>query len=1117
MAKKKPLNTDSLYLDQLTFDPNLNRSFMAWIINNTRFLFVAILTLVITGVYSFVTLPRELNPTVNIPIVTVVTSLPGATSSDVEELITQNIEKELLNVESVDTMTSTSQDSVSVTTLQFVSTVDTDEALQDVKEKVDLVNDLPEDASTPRVTLLDFNDQPIWNIALVGEKDILALSEIAEELQDELEQVAGIRKVELAGAENEEIVIELNKNASGQYGIDFQTITQAISSNSVTFPLGEVVVNDLEYQVTINTTIQNIDQVRNLPIRTGYQTVPLSEIADVYYRSAELNQTVHYTADGKRVPAVQISVYKTTSETINGAVEKTEAVLETFTEKYDGITFESTLNLAEEVNKSFDDLSSNFASTIALVFVTLFLFLGFRQAFTAAFSIPLTFLSAFIIMSVSGTSLNFLSLFSLLLALGLVVDDAIVIVQASSQYRKKFTARETGLLVFRDFVVPIWTTTLTTVWAFLPLLLATGILGEFIKTIPIVVSATLISSTTIAVLINLPLTVLLDGLKLPARVTNLLIALGVIGILALGWSIGAESPVQLPIFALTAVLLSILFITRKQLLASTRQGFKTVQTKVEKNKTWKSTIGPWFSRTDKNIIQHGVIDFAPVARRYGNLLRDVITSPMRRRWVYGTSVLFFIIAVAFAGTGLLKNEFFPKTDLNTLTVGIEGPAGWTSVQTEQVTQNVEARLTEYPEVKFFTTVIGPTSNEARITLSLYEPEERTRTSLELAEVLRQEFESMNDADVQIQESSDGPPAGADLQVNIKGNDLTVLEQIVNDFQAILNEMPEAVNVDSSLKLSPGQINIDVNTLAVQERGLSVVQVASFLRTAIAGSEATTITAGRDELSVQLHLQEQAASIDQIQNMQIQSPTGPVSISEIAQITLEPSPLQIERENGIRVVRVTAAANQVGAPQLLQLFEQKTAEYDMPTGYTWDVGGANEENARSTQSIIQAMGISVILILITMVLQLNSFRKSFMVLLIIPLAVAGVFFNFTLFNIPLSFPALIGVLALFGIVVNNTIMLMEKINQNIAAGLDFVEAIVDACASRIEAIFFTSLTTTMGLLPITISDPLWRGLGGAIIAGLSVSGILILFVLPSVYYDVFKKSEGRHAQLAKNSR
>ena len=179
---------------------------------------------------------------------------------------------------------------------------------------------------------------------------------------------------------------------------------------------------------------------------------------------------------------------------------------------------------------------------------------------------------------------------------------------------------------------------------------------------------------------------------------------------------------------------------------------------------------------------------------------------------------------------------------------------------------------------------------------------------------------------------------------------------------------------------------------------------------------------------------------------------------------------------------------------------------MPTGYTWDVGGANEENIESTKSIIQAMGLSVLLILITMVLQLGSFRKAFLVLSVIPLAVAGVFFNFTIFGIPLSFPALIGVLALFGIVVNNSIMLVEKINQNLKEGFKFVEGVADACASRIEPILLTSLTTTLGLLPITISDPLWRGLGGAIIAGLTVSGALILVVLPTLFAEVYGNSK-----------
>jgi multidrug efflux pump subunit AcrB len=320
--------------------------------------------------------------------------------------------------------------------------------------------------------------------------------------------------------------------------------------------------------------------------------------------------------------------------------------------------------------------------------------------------------------------------------------------------------------------------------------------------------------------------------------------------------------------------------------------------------------------------------------------------------------------------------------------------------------------------------------------------------------------------------------------------------------AVLEEMPEAINVDTSLKQSAGQIKITLNESELRQRNLSAGQIGGWLRTAITGSETGDITVNSEDVDLVVRLAEGDQTLSMLQNLQLPTQFGSYSLAEVADFSLETSPTAIEREGGDRVVRVTAAANNISATELLAKFQDQTQDYQIPTGYSWDVGGVNEENDKSVQSIIQAMGLSALLILITMVLQLNSFRKSLLVLSVIPLAVAGVFFNFTIMGIPLSFPALIGVLALFGIVVNNSIMLVEKINQNLKFGLPFLESVVDACASRIEAIFFTSVTTAIGLLPITISDPLWRGLGGAIIAGLSVSGTLILVLLPALFVEVF---------------
>jgi len=1101
---------ESLYLNSLKFDPKLEKSFIARYFANTRLIFLIIMTLLAAGALAFARLPRELNPDVDLAIVIVNTALPGASPQDVENLVTTKIEKELTDVANVDVMSSVSSESFSSITVQFLGNVESDKALDDVKQRVDTVTDLPEDATDPVVQKLDFNDQPVWLVALIGEKDTLSLSKIALALEDKIEGISGIRKVDIIGQEKEEVVIELNQQSLLEQNVSADQITQALRSSDINFPAGRVSINQTEYTVTLDNEIQSVQDLQNVLIQAGGKSIPLGQVANIFVRSDEDARVVYYRENGKRLNAVQLSIYKTDSETVDGAYAKAKEVIDRELKNYPGIESKDVLNFSKEITTSFTDLQNNFLNSVLLVLITLSIFLGIRQASIAAISLPLTIMCTLIWMNLFGISLNFLAVFSLLLAISLIGDDAIVIVQSSKQYQRKFPPLQAGLLIFRDYFIPIWTGTLTVVWSFLPLLLASGIIGKFIRPIPIVVSSTLLSSTAIATLVNIPLNIVFAQLNIPGRVKVLLGLIATGASVALMATLFGGSPLTFAVIFI--YLLSILWIgfNASSLSNGVRERFGLLISRSPK----ATKVFNWFKK--KNPMSQSFIDIAPLADGYERLLKKVIPYRSRRFGVYGTVIGLIILSVIFLATGLLKNEFFPKTDVDQLYVNVEGPAGWNQEKTESATQVVETMIDEIPEVKDIVVNYGSTSsfsgntpttgnNAASLTINLFPMDDRERTSQDISEQLRTSFKGMNEARFTVEEQTGGPPAGADLQVNIKGEDLEVLERISQDFKNMVTEIPGAVNPDTSLKLTPGEVEVKLLPNELAERNLSAVQVGSWLRTALSGQESGDIVIAGEELDIQLRLDESNQSVPQLQNLKLPTQLGSYSLSEIAELRLAQSPTSITREDGKRVVRVTAGATDaLPAPELLKQFQAKAEGYELPDGYTWDVSGVNEENEESVQSILRAMSISFTLILITMVLLLGSFRQAFIVLMVIPLAISGVFINFTLLGIPLSFPALIGVLALFGIVVNNAIMLMDKINQNIKAGFPLYDAVADACSSRIEPIFLSSLTGIVGLLPITIADPFWRGLGGAIIAGLSFSGILVLFLVPSLFVEVFGK-------------
>jgi multidrug efflux pump subunit AcrB len=710
-------------------------------------------------------------------------------------------------------------------------------------------------------------------------------------------------------------------------------------------------------------------------------------------------------------------------------------------------------------------------------------------------SIPLTFLSVFFIMNTAGITLNFLSLFALILSLGMLMDDAIVIVESMSRYYKtgKFTADEAGLLVWRDFIVPIWSTTITTIWAFIPLLLSSGITGEFIKSIPIVVTAALMSSTFTAVLITLPLMMRLMDLKVAYRVKILFaiflfIALisGFVWLVPVTWLIVIEILVFL-------VTLAITFKVRRQLAE-------------------KISFTKWSKYL--HLLEGGFFNLDKVTTGYRKVLDKILSSLYWRKRVVWIVLLLAIFSYTLPFLGFVKSEFFPKTDMDLVYLGLELSSGTASRKTEQETYQILEKVRLIEGIDYATGEVGykigvdgvgsSGSNLATITIKLVDEKKRDLSSIEIADNLRKMFANFSGGRLDVVELSGGPPAGADVEIRILGDDLSKIESFSDEAVNYLTSKPGVINVDKSVKPGISKLGFEPDLIKLSEASINPSSLGFWMRSFLSGFELDEVKFNGDKEKVMFYFDRGLLSSDQLDRLMVPGANGPVPLSSLGKFVLKANPEKISREDGKRVVTVSASVEKgFVAADINKGLISFTDKMNIPAGYEWRTGGANEENQKSITSIIQAMGLAAILILITMVLQLGSYRKALIVLMVIPLAVSGVFVMFGLTGTPLSFPSLIGMLALFGIVVNNSIMVVERINQNVKQGIDFKTAVIEASAGRVEPIAFSSMTTILGLTPISLSDPLWRGLGGAIISGLIFSGAIMLFFIPVVYYSWFK--------------
>ena len=1105
------MKNESSFLDRLTFDQGLHQTLIASYFRNIRTIILIVLTLTLAGLTTFFSLPRELNPNIQIPIVFVSTPFPGAGPEDVEKLVTVPLEDAVSGLSGVQKVSSVSQENISTLNIEFSSGTDPEQAKQDVQSALDSVNDLPEDAKDSKIQVLDFQNQPVMTFVLTGPVDDASLNRLADTLEAEIEDLSGIEKVIVSYRREEEITIILKPEVIVERHLQPLSVANSIQSALANHPAGNISTNGTSFALTQATGANSIEELRSLPLTIGSNIVPLGELALVRAEpKRNAPESYFATADTAPTRGILFSVFKTESADTADAVSTILGLTENLRTEYGNqFIFEPTFDGAKEIKKSFDRLFHDFALTIFLVFTVLFTFFGLRQSIIAALAIPLTFLGTFLVMSASGISINFIALFSLLLALGILVDNAIVIISAMASYErtKKFTPDEVALLVWRDFKAVIFTTTITTVWAFLPLLLASGIIGEFIKPIPIVVSSSLAISAVIALLIVIPLMAMLLKGSFPRRVILLTYTLLFLGGATLLYLLMPAGPWKIILFVLA--LITVL------LMGSI---FKYLKEEIHEYET--SHYATFFQKFHA-LSQNGLFNFDPLAHRYERFIRSILDSKSARRKTIALLIVFSLFSYALVPLGYVVNEFFPGANQDTVFVSVELPKNTPIKESTDEALRVLDQLRHYPETRFVTAEVGaaprtdnaPSSkdwNHLLFTLLLTKGADREHTSADIVADLNHRFQNYPNGTFTASQISGGPPAGSDIELKLLGEDLAQLQAYGKQVSKYLSTEDGITNITTSITSGSSKIVFTPQPEKLLQNSISENDTAFLLRSLGSGFTVKSDARLKDEkFTISIRLGD-SASLEQPETLgmvTVLGTNGPVPLSALGTFTLAPNPTLITREDGKRTLSVSAGvADGYSVSTINANLEQFAETLDLKSGYHWKTGGVNDENNKSIQSILEAMLLSAILIFGTMAVQFNSFRKALIVLMVVPLAVSGVFIMFALAGIPLSFPALIGILALFGIVVNNSIIMVDKINKNMESGLPLTQAISEGAGSRLEPILLTALTTIVGLIPITLSDPIWQGLGGAIIAGLTFSGVAKLFFIPVIYKMWFTPKE-----------
>lgn len=1131
--KNKEQSSDSRYLERLQFTPELRNTWLNFFVTNFRVVILLILIITAWGLYSFAKLPRESNPEVKIPIAIVSTFYPGASPSDVEEFVTKKIEAKLAGLKGLHKLTSNSYSSFSSIQVEFNANENLDDAIRNLRDKVaDARPDISTDAEDPIVSEISLDDAPIWSIALTGPYDGFTLRNYVDQIKDELEKNPGVREIQVYGGDELEYEIAYQNDRLLFYGITTDDANRAVLLANMAIPSGNFESGSLVFPIRVDGRMTEISQIANIPVSYSQNggVILLKDIAKVSEKAIKKTSYSRLSQDGGEAKnSISLSLVKRQGASVLDTVDSAKNTVDTMISSFaPGITYAVTMDMAKEVRVSFDQLSHDFLITVLLVCIILFLIVGLKEAFVAGLAIPLVFFVTFGVLHMLGMTLNFLSLFSLILALGLLVDDAIVVVSATKQYLNtgKFTPEEAVLLVLNDFKWVLTTTTLATVWAFLPLLFATGIVGEYLKSIPITISITLLASLFIALMINHPLAAVLERIRLNKRFFFMIEALLIIFAGIMFYNGGV---IQI-ILGVIAIFIEgwLIWWYEKGGVAKMKENNRLMNLEWKSDDLIKKKLAEQGNRSHEsftNRLIHGIINFHRILPTYEKSLRYYIFDKKRRRWVLTFVTLLFFGSFAMVATGIIRNEFFPVSDMDYVYIDISTPVGSTLDETDSKTRLVEAKLNVYPDIVSYSTIIGQaspnsgqfggagtgSSNLSSISLTLKDKKERSMKSYTLSDIMRKD---LNDAEIpgikiNVSVAAGGPPAGAAFEAHISGDDLAVLTKIMSDLRGPLSTIPGAININTSIKDSVPEYTFSLNAAALERNNLTAAYVGSVLRTAISNVEIAKIVKGEKEIKlIATFDKESLPNLESIQNLQILNPLKqPVYLKDVSTIELTPAVNVITRIDQKRTVVLSAGADSsTNGPAILAAFEKKIEDYKLPAGYDIKYGGENEQNAESFASIVRAMLVAIFLIVATLVIQFNSFRKALIVLVPIPLALIGVFLGMAVFDVAIGLPALIGILALFGIVVKNSIILVDKINLNLKSGIDFEDAVADAGKSRLEAIFITSLCTIFGILPVTLSDEFWQALGSSVIFGLTLSSFLTLYIVPAFYLILMKERE-----------
>ncbi|NUM79561.1 efflux RND transporter permease subunit, partial [bacterium] len=1000
-------------------------------VDNKVTVYILIFIIVLLGSMSYSGLPREAAPDISIPLVIVSVPYVGVSPSDVEGLVTQPLEKELKSLKDVKEITSSSKEGLSTIRIEFETEVDIDEALRRVRDKVNQTKPkLPTDILEPVISEINFSEFPIMFVTLGGDLGLARMKKIAENIQDKIEAIPGVLSAEITGSLEPEVQVNCDVNRLKGYEIGFDDVINAIRGENVTTPGGSIDNGTTEYSLRIPGEFASPKPIEDIVVkmRNGYP-VYVRDVATIDYA---FEDRLTYSRLNSQ-PVLTLTVKKRAGENLINIADGVKKILDEEKATFPpGLIVNITNDMSIEIRRSVKELENSVMTGMFLVVMVLFMFFGMKNSFLISTSIPLSMMIGFIVLSLMGITLNFVVLFTLVLVLGILVDDAIVVIE--NIYRHQHEYGKNPIQAAKDATsevsIPVATSTFTTISGFLPMLFWPGVIGDFMSYLPLTLIVMMSASLFTAYVIS------------PTQ--------------------GAQ------------------FIDYHKEMNQLKYAMD--------KKHWWAHYNP-FSRIYHYVDTH----FFPRAQEeYVKTLRWTLAH--KGLTVFASGVLLVVMTVLF-GIFNKGIEFFPETQPNQVIVNIAMPAGTPLETTNEISLMIEDRLRRVKgveDMEFVVSNVGTsedpfdmggqgTPNKAQVSINFYEKLKRKQDSFITLENVRETAKGIAGAEIKVAAQENGPPVGAPVSIEVSGDDFTTLAKLSAQIQDEIRGVPGLVDLKDDYDAGKPEIQIIVDREKAALLEMNTAQIAMAVRTAVNGTEASKYRIGEDEYKITVRLKEDQRNTPRdLENLNITFMNNQGKLLSIPLIAVA----SVDRSNGVsnirrkdlkRVITITGDAQGRLANDVLKDVQEKLSKYPLPNGYRIEYTGENEEMDKAAAFLFRTLIITILLIFLVMVSEFNSVKVPLVIMVSVPLSLIGVFIGLLITGTPFGVIMTgVGVIALAGIVVKNAIVLLDFTKHLRGSGMSLDEALAEAGRTRLRPVMLTAGTTILGILPLATGiDFDWR--------------------------------------------